>query len=92
MTMPVTLVAIAALLPGRTAFAFGLACLVLVMGAIPTFYQFTKLFYNSYLFFVLIILSAASIYLSLRLMKRIVPRGIPGYGELIRRPTADIRV
>lgn len=92
MTMPVTLVAIAALLPGRTAFAFGLACLVLVMGAIPTFYSFTKPFYNSYLFLGLIVFSAASIYFGLRLMKREVPRGILGFGELLHRPTADVRV
>jgi FSR family fosmidomycin resistance protein-like MFS transporter len=35
MTMPVTLVAIADLMPERPGFAFGLTCLALVMGALP---------------------------------------------------------
>jgi hypothetical protein len=36
LTMPVTLAATMALLPGRAGFAFGLTCLALVAGALPT--------------------------------------------------------
>ncbi len=73
MTMPVTLVAIAAVIPGRPAFAFGLACLVLVAGAIPTFYAEVKAFYNPYAFFALILLSATAVYIGLRLLSKKVP-------------------
>jgi MFS transporter, FSR family, fosmidomycin resistance protein len=38
MTMPVTLAATSAALPGKPAFAFGLACLALVSGTLPAFY------------------------------------------------------
>ncbi|MBN1760340.1 MAG: hypothetical protein JW863_18575 [Chitinispirillaceae bacterium] len=38
MTMPITLVATAAGLPGKPAFAFGLTCLALVSGTLPAYY------------------------------------------------------
>jgi MFS transporter, FSR family, fosmidomycin resistance protein len=38
MTMPITLVATSAALPGKPAFAFGLSCLALVCGTLPAFY------------------------------------------------------
>jgi len=38
MTMPVTLVAVSKLLPGRPAFSLGLTCLALILGALPAFY------------------------------------------------------
>jgi hypothetical protein len=38
MTMPVTLVATSAALPGRPAFAFGLTCLALVLGTLPAYF------------------------------------------------------
>lgn len=37
MTMPITLVAVATMFPGRPAFAFGLPCLALLLGALPSF-------------------------------------------------------
>ncbi len=81
MTMPVTLVAIAALLPGRTAFAFGLACLGLIMGALPTFFHVTRPLFSSTVFLGLILLSAASIFSALHLMRREVPKGVLGFGQ-----------
>ena len=41
-TMPVTLVACVLALPGRTATAFGLPCLALVLGALPTFFPWGR--------------------------------------------------
>jgi FSR family fosmidomycin resistance protein-like MFS transporter len=38
MTMPITLAATSAALPGRPAFAFGLTCLALISGTLPAFY------------------------------------------------------
>lgn len=73
MTMPVTLVAITSLIPSRPGFAFGLACLVLILGALPTFHNATKTLYSPVLFFILILLSAASIYVGLRLLQKGVP-------------------
>jgi hypothetical protein len=37
LTMPVTLAAVADTLPGRPAFAFGLTCLALILGAFAAF-------------------------------------------------------
>jgi FSR family fosmidomycin resistance protein-like MFS transporter len=38
MTMPITLVATSAALPGKPAFAFGLTCFALLIGTLPAFY------------------------------------------------------
>lgn len=46
MAMPITLTATAALLPGRPAFAFGLTCLALIIGALPAFFS-VKLFLSN---------------------------------------------
>jgi len=73
MTMPVTLVAVASTLPGRPAFAFGLTCLALIIGALPTFFREVKIHYNPHFFFALIILSTIAIYVGLRLLKKEVP-------------------
>jgi FSR family fosmidomycin resistance protein-like MFS transporter len=73
MTMPVTLVAVAALLPGRPGFAFGLACVALVGGAVPTYYHEVKTLFSPTLFLTLILLSAAALYVSLRGLQRSVP-------------------
>ncbi|MCP4678193.1 MAG: MFS transporter [Deltaproteobacteria bacterium] len=73
MTMPVTLVAIAAVIPGKPAFAFGLACLVLILGALPTFFAEVKALYNSYAFFAIIVLSAAVVFFGLKLLNKKVP-------------------
>lgn len=73
MTMPVTLVAVASILPGRPAFAFGMTCLALVAGAVPTFFRAVKNFYHPALFLTLILLAAAAIFFGLRLLRPAVP-------------------
>ena len=66
MTMPVTLAATALAMPRRAATAFGLTTLALVLGALPTFFDWGKAWYGSTTFVVLIVISAASVYAALR--------------------------
>ena len=73
MTMPVTLTALALVYPRRPGLAFGLACLALVVGAIMTFYPQVRAFYGQYAFFGLILLSAAAVYVGLRLLGDLNP-------------------
>ncbi|MDF1562997.1 MAG: hypothetical protein P1V51_08125 [Deltaproteobacteria bacterium] len=78
MTMPVTLVAITAILPGRPGLSFGLACLVLVLGALPTFFPATRALYHPAAFLGLILLSAALLYLALGRLRGRVPMRFSG--------------
>ena len=66
MTMPVTLVAILQVMPSRPAFAFGLACLALIIGAVLTFFDPIKALYGPAVFIALIVLSATAIGVGLR--------------------------
>ena len=66
MTMPVTLVAILQVRPRQPGFVFGLACLALIAGAIPTFFAPVKALFGPGLFLTLILLSAAAIFVGLR--------------------------
>ncbi len=68
MTMPVTLAAVALVQPKRPGFAFGLTCLALILGAIPTFYSEVRAYYHPYAFAGLILLSAGAVYFGLRLL------------------------
>jgi hypothetical protein len=77
MTMPVTLVALYALMPGRPAFAFGLTCLALILGGLPTFFRAIKAHYDSWAFLVLILISAAALYEALRRLRGAVPMRFP---------------
>lgn len=84
MTMPVTLTAVALAHPGRPGFAFGMTCLALILGALPTFYPFIRPYYGSGTFFGAIALSATVVYVALRLMGDANPvRG------LLSRPRPD---
>lgn len=67
MTMPVTLTATAALLPGRPAFAFGLTCLALIFGALPVFSPINIFLTNSWLLFFLIIIATLALGFGLKL-------------------------
>jgi MFS transporter, FSR family, fosmidomycin resistance protein len=69
-TMPVTLVATAAVLDGMPALSFGLCAFALFAGALPTFYTEVNVFYGPALFFTLIMLSAAALFIGLVLLKR----------------------
>jgi hypothetical protein len=68
MTMPVTLTAAYVALPKMPATAFGLPCLALIAGALPTFYPWGRAVYGSHLFLGLILASALAVYLALVLL------------------------
>ncbi|MCZ7586267.1 MAG: hypothetical protein M5R36_24725 [Deltaproteobacteria bacterium] len=71
MTMPVTLAAMAAVFPGRPAFAFGLSCVAYVAGTIPTFFRAVReTIYGPYIFLFLILASAAAIFVSLKMLEK----------------------
>ncbi len=65
-TMPVTLTAVYRLMPTRPATAFGLPCLALIAGALPTFFPWGKDLYGSITFLGLVLLSTAALYGALR--------------------------
>lgn len=68
MTMPVTLVALSNILPGRPAFAFGLTCLALILGAFPVFTGLKPIFNNSATILAVIFISTAALYSGLQLL------------------------
>lgn len=78
LTMPVTLVAISNMLPGRPGFSFGLTTFAVVAGALPTFFQFKPVFSMSPVVLTLVLLSAVTLYFGLRLLesKSILPKTI----------------
>ena len=65
-SMPVTLKAISNILPGKPSFAFGLTCLALIIGWLPSYLFFIKVFKSQTLVFILIIFSAISIFYGLK--------------------------
>jgi FSR family fosmidomycin resistance protein-like MFS transporter len=73
MTMPVTLTAVALILPKRPALAFGLTCLALIAGTLPTFTHALDRFYRPELFLLFIGLSALSLFVGLRALDRARP-------------------
>ena len=75
MTMPVTLAALTVVHPHRPAFAFGLACLALLAGVLPAFYRTVQAYYGGLRFLGLILASAATIFVALRMLGRRVPEG-----------------
>ncbi len=66
MTMPITLVATARLLPGRPGLAFGLTCLALLAGALCVFYGGTTAWSAPLILAVLIGITALALYGGLR--------------------------
>ena len=60
-TMPVTLVTIFRLFPSRPAFAFGIACMALLAGALPSFAFWRPTLGNPALLLVIILVSAAAL-------------------------------
>jgi FSR family fosmidomycin resistance protein-like MFS transporter len=65
-TMPITLVAISNILPGRPGFAFGLTTLALIIGTIPVFFSIKQVLGNSWFVFSIIIISALALYFGLK--------------------------
>jgi MFS transporter, FSR family, fosmidomycin resistance protein len=88
MTMPVTLVAVYRLLPDRPALAFGLPCLALVAGASPTFFPEGRALFGEATFMVLVIASAISIAIALRISGVSWRVGL-GRHFIVRRRTAS---
>lgn len=66
MTMPVTLAAVYLMLPRHPATAFGLPCVALVGGALPSFYPHMAGLFTPRTFFSLIPLSALAVLVALR--------------------------
>jgi MFS transporter, FSR family, fosmidomycin resistance protein len=65
-TMPITLVVISNILPGRPGFAFGLTCLALILGALPVFSRFKQFFGGQLFIFVIIAVSSLALYYALK--------------------------
>lgn len=66
-TMPVTLVTISNILPGRSAFAFGLASLALIFGALPVFSTSKQFLGSGWIVFLTILVSSVALYYGLSL-------------------------
>ena len=64
-TMPVTLVAISNVLPGRAGLAFGIASLALFIGAVPGYTNFLGWVKLEWIVFIFIICSAGFLYFGL---------------------------
>jgi len=69
-TMPITLIAISNILPGRPGFAFGLTCLALIFGMIPAFFQMRQALANSWFIFGITIISALALFGGLSLSSK----------------------
>ena len=70
MTMPITLVAISDVLPGRPGFSFGLTTLALICGAFPMFIKISLQGYRCVIVLMMVLLSAIFLFLALRKRKR----------------------
>jgi FSR family fosmidomycin resistance protein-like MFS transporter len=67
LTMPVTLVAIANMLPGRAGLAFGLTTLALVAGALPAFTELKPLLGSFEMIITIILVSTAALFVGLKI-------------------------
>jgi hypothetical protein len=70
LSMPVTLVCLAGMLPGKSGFAFGLTALALIAGALPAFLPLQALTGQPGFIFISILVSIAALYFGLRLYHR----------------------
>ncbi len=70
LTMPVSLVAISNLLPGRPGFSFGLTAFAMVAGALPTFLKNKSILSANPVILILIVLSTIALYIGLKLYKQ----------------------
>jgi len=68
MTMPVTLAAVARLMPDRLSTAFGWTCLALILGALPTLFTASRALCTRPMLAVWIVLACISVTLGLRLL------------------------
>lgn len=65
-TMPVTLVALSNILPGRPGFSFGLTCLALIIGAMPSFIGIKSIVNSEIIIFSVISISCIALFYGLR--------------------------
>jgi FSR family fosmidomycin resistance protein-like MFS transporter len=78
LSMPITLICLASMLPGRSGFAFGLTTLALIVGALPTFTQLRVLTSQQTFIFATILLSVTALYAGLQLYaSHFSDRGLP---------------
>jgi MFS transporter, FSR family, fosmidomycin resistance protein len=66
-SIPITLVAISNMLPGRAGLAFGLTTFALLIGAILTFTKYKEFFSGSLAIFMVVIISAGVLYKGLKM-------------------------
>lgn len=66
-TMPITLVTISNILPGRPGFAFGLNCLALILGAFPAFFSIKQVLANNWFILSIIVVSALAFHYALKI-------------------------
>jgi FSR family fosmidomycin resistance protein-like MFS transporter len=69
LTMPVTLTAIANMLPGRAGFAFGLTTLALIVGALPAFTGLKPMLGQPWAIMAAIAISVVVLYAGLKLYR-----------------------
>jgi MFS transporter, FSR family, fosmidomycin resistance protein len=67
LSMPITLICVTEMLPGKAGFAFGLTTLALIIGALPTFTPLRTSTGQPWIVFVLICISVVALYAGLRL-------------------------
>ncbi len=65
-TMPVTLVVISNILPGRPGFAFGLTCLALMLGVLPVYFGLGQFLSRELSIFIIILISSVALFYGLR--------------------------
>jgi FSR family fosmidomycin resistance protein-like MFS transporter len=65
-TMPITMVAISNILPGRPGFAFGLTCLALIIGVLPSFTGLKQILGGELSVAAVIIISSLALFYGLR--------------------------
>jgi hypothetical protein len=61
LSMPITLICVAEMLPGKRGFAFGLTTLALILGALPTFTRLGVLTSHQIFIFVKILINIAPV-------------------------------
>lgn len=72
-TMPVTLTAVANMIPGKPGTAFGLTCAALVLGTLPAFSKFQSGLSNPAFIITVILISALALFIGLRYYHRVQP-------------------
>ncbi|MDD4607169.1 MAG: hypothetical protein PHS07_02420 [Patescibacteria group bacterium] len=68
MTMPITLTALSNMLPGRSATAFGLTVLALIIGVIPTYIGAKPFLNNQWITLAIVAISASSLLISFKFL------------------------